>query len=312
MLSEEGKRKVEQSFGFAAQMAEFFGVKKIARYSAPEIGCVYAFEMSDNTVKIGVTRDPDKRVKNVKCAVYLEVKRTHVTGYAPLKFMRKIERRCHEAFDIHRVRGEYFDITFEEAVAELEKYAEEISNVMHTADQNFIDEFNYYEELREKYFPSNNVAEISHEPSDTPAKKTRKVSSTACVYAMLMSNGTVKIGHSVNVNKSRSNIQSKYKLTVEKIYSSTPIPRKIARSIEKAWHNFYSPCKVEGEFFSAKFEEVCRLIDTFVKHDEGLPLVTDVERADKILKIAEKINDNAKKQVLLLKAADIFVGESSD
>ena len=149
-----------------------------------------------------------------------------------------------------------------------------------------------------------------------PAKKSRKLSPKACVYAMLMSDGTVKIGYSGNVTNRRSNIQSKSELAVEKVYSSAPIPRKIARAIEKACHNFYSTSKMEGEFFSVKFEEVCRLIDTFIKHDEDLPLVTDFERADKVLEIVKMttdLPDNKKEEkTLLIKAANIFVGETFD
>ena len=39
--------------------------------------------------------------------------------------MTKLERRCHSTFAGRQVRGEYFDITFEEACAELDRHADE-------------------------------------------------------------------------------------------------------------------------------------------------------------------------------------------
>ena len=110
----------------------------------PKIGCVYAAEMSDNTTKIGVSQDADRRIKEIKQQVYLDVKRVHHTDYAPFDFMTKLEKTCHAAFADRRVRGEFFDISFEEAVAELDSHAEEIIAVRKAADEKLLDEINFF------------------------------------------------------------------------------------------------------------------------------------------------------------------------
>lgn len=111
---------------------------------APPLACVYAFEMSDDTIKIGVTQDVEERVKSVSRAKCQDVLRIYSTELAPLDFMRIIEARCHATFEDRRERGEYFAITFEEAVAELDKYAEEIAAALHKADRIYLDEVDYY------------------------------------------------------------------------------------------------------------------------------------------------------------------------
>ena len=110
----------------------------------PQLACVYAAEMSDNTVKIGVSINPDERVQQVASAVYLEVQRVHHTDFAPRSFMYDIEKRCHAKFADRCVRGEFFNITFEEAVDELNSHADEIVAALAKADQRYSDEINYF------------------------------------------------------------------------------------------------------------------------------------------------------------------------
>ena len=123
--------------------------------------------MSDNTVKIGVTRNLENRIKEVSGAVYLDVLNVHSTGFAPFGFMRTIESRCHAAFSDKRVRGEFFDITFAEACAELDSHAEEIAAALKKADEDFIAELSYWEELTapyktmKSYFGNKKVMRIS-------------------------------------------------------------------------------------------------------------------------------------------------------
>jgi len=111
---------------------------------APTLACVYAFEMGDSTVKIGVTQDVEDRAKNVSRAKCQDILRVHNTPFAPYRFMTKLEKRCHAAFADRRVRGEYFNITFEEACAELDSHADEIADALYDADQQFLDRIDYY------------------------------------------------------------------------------------------------------------------------------------------------------------------------
>lgn len=87
----------------------------------------------------------------------------------------------------------------------------------------------------------------------------------ACVYVALMSNGTVKIGQSNNVGKRLSNVKSQYKLSVVKEFHTPFMARKAARLIEQVCHEIFSPSKIDGEFFSVKFETACAVIDSFAK-----------------------------------------------
>ena len=153
-------------------------------------------------------------------------------------------------------------------------------------------------------------------PADLPSpsiveKVSRPLSPTACVYALLMSNGTVKIGHSGNVKKRVSCIESKHGLTVEKIYHTPFISREIARLIEKACHNIFSPSKVDGEFFSIKFESACAEIDTFVKFVEALPLVSNFERGKVLVELAISLKDSQTKEYIAINATNLIVGQCS-
>ncbi len=58
--------------------------------------------------------------------------------------MTKLERRCHSTFAGRQVRGEYFDITFEEACAELDRHADEIADALKVADEKLLDQINFY------------------------------------------------------------------------------------------------------------------------------------------------------------------------
>ena len=131
--------------------------------SPPQLACVYAFDMSDATVKIGVTTNVGERVKSVSRAVYLEVTRIHNTPLAPLDFMRVIEARCHAAFFGRCERGEFFNITFEEAVAELDKHADEIADAFHAADKKYLDKVIYF---HEEFLPQYNNAKKVKPPVD--------------------------------------------------------------------------------------------------------------------------------------------------
>lgn len=110
----------------------------------PKIGCVYAFEMDDDTVKIGVTQDADRRKIEVAHAKSRDVLRACHTEYAPYSFMTRLERRCQAAFADRRVRGEYFNITFEEARAELDRHAPEVAEALREADRYLLDTIDFY------------------------------------------------------------------------------------------------------------------------------------------------------------------------
>lgn len=139
MLTDEDRKNLMNKFW---QEANFFG-HPFRPYS-PKIGQVYAFEMSDNTVKIGATNKSEKRIHEVEQKVYLKVLRWHFTDFAPYELITKTELHCHAKFDDRRVRGEFFDISFEEACAELDRYNETFNAALKAADEKLFDEVNFY------------------------------------------------------------------------------------------------------------------------------------------------------------------------
>ena len=93
----------------------------------PQMTCIYALEMNNKTVKIGKTRNFERRMNTIASSSGLEVVNYYHTEYVHHTIAAKIERACHETFDTFRIKGEFFDITFKEACAELDKYADEIT-----------------------------------------------------------------------------------------------------------------------------------------------------------------------------------------
>ena len=67
-----------------------------------------------------------------------KVQRVHYTNFAPRSFMYGIESQCHAIFADCCARSEFFNITFEEAVAELDSHADEIATALAKADQRYL------------------------------------------------------------------------------------------------------------------------------------------------------------------------------
>ena len=139
-----------------------FGDSKLVPPTKPVYACVYAFEMSDNTVKIGVTRDVQKRIRSVEASVYLKVMNVYHTDFAPFGFMRFIERACHKVFEKKRVRSEYFAITFDEACTELDRHANEIVAKHEKAEATFLAELECFRRLKTMYSEEENLR-MTHE-----------------------------------------------------------------------------------------------------------------------------------------------------
>ena len=64
MLNDQEKRDLKRKW---LTTAEFFHCSP-PKPSPPKLGCVYAFEMGDSTVKIGVSEDADRRKGEVQNA----------------------------------------------------------------------------------------------------------------------------------------------------------------------------------------------------------------------------------------------------
>ena len=128
-----------------------------------------------------------------------------------------------------------------------------------------------------------------------PAKNPNRVAgqkSPARVYVFKLIDGTVlivKIGQSKDVDARKVAIERKTKLTVEKIYKTSLLPRNVARVIERASHKFFSPFRLNGEFFSADYDTACRFIDALEEVTTKLSQISYFECAEKLLQIANRL-----------------------
>ena len=112
---------------------------------------------------------------------------------------------------------------------------------------------------------------FGNEPA--PAKNARSEAQkrAAVVYVLLLSNGLIKIGHSGKICARIAEIERQTKSKIVDVCISLLMPRDIARQIERLCLKKFSSRRIEGEFFSVSFEEVCAAVDTFAKNLYVLP-----------------------------------------
>lgn len=132
----------------------------------------------------------------------------------------------------------------------------------------------------------------------------------SAVYVARVDNNAVKIGQSYDVEKRKSSLKSQCKLTLGETYQTSLMPRKVSRAIEKACHTIFSSSKIGSEIFSVDFEMACNVVRAFEKFVITFPQISDFERGEKLLKIADMIDSSPEKQALLIGAAELFVGKN--
>ena len=76
---------------------------------------VYVLEMENNTVKIGMTKDIERRIKQLRGICGVKIKREWHTDTIPRKYAHMVEHLCHDEFKEQRTLGEYFNVAFDEA-----------------------------------------------------------------------------------------------------------------------------------------------------------------------------------------------------
>ena len=118
------------------------------------------------------------------------------------------------------------------------------------------------------------------------AKDTQRLNTR--VYAFLMNDNSVKIGYTDRLCPRISEIKREKNSAVKDIYFSPFMSRENARLVEWACQEKFSSRRVEGEFFSVKFEEVCAAIDSFVKMVAAPAINSDLKRGGKIFKVAKR------------------------
>ena len=78
-----------------------------------------------------------------------------------------------------------------------------------------------------------------------------------CVYAHLMSNGTVKIGKATNFEERAKVISYGSGLEILDSYHTEYVIASVAAEIETACHKTFATYRTKGEYFKISFEEAC-------------------------------------------------------
>lgn len=76
---------------------------------------VYVLQMSNNTVKIGVSQDITQRKKTIKGHSGLNILMQWCTELIPRRIAYKVEALSHKELAEHKTQGEFFDIPFDDA-----------------------------------------------------------------------------------------------------------------------------------------------------------------------------------------------------
>lgn len=132
----------------------------------------------------------------------------------------------------------------------------------------------------------------------------------ACVYVLRLSNGTVKIGVTADVLERARTIERQSGFKVERVYNSSPVNRDLALDVEKALHIKFANQRLEGEFFSVTFEGACRemercLAERHIFEPLALP---DADLADKLLAVADRMQNPDAKDKILIRVANLLIG----
>lgn len=80
---------------------------------------LYVLEFSNKTVKIGITKEKEKRMKAISSASGMDITRSYFTE--KIDNVQNLETELHRYFKDKRLNGEFFDIDFDVAVSEVKK-----------------------------------------------------------------------------------------------------------------------------------------------------------------------------------------------
>lgn len=80
---------------------------------------LYVLEFTNGTVKIGITKEKERRMKAISSASGMDITRNFFTE--KIDNVQDLETELHRYFKNKRLNGEFFDVSFEEAVEEVKK-----------------------------------------------------------------------------------------------------------------------------------------------------------------------------------------------
>ncbi|MBR3498743.1 MAG: ORF6N domain-containing protein [Selenomonadaceae bacterium] len=172
-----------------------------------------------------------------------------------------------------------------------------------------------FEQLEDCYFSRHSsVLTAAPEPAQLKSsKRSEGQLSPAYVYVLLMSNNLVlltKLGQSKNIRKRIAQIKRETGLTVKKIYFTPLMPRDKARLIEGLCKEEFSAQRIKGEFFSAKFDDVCAAVNRFMEMAFAtVPQVSVFERAEKIFALVNAMPEGHERKQMLLTFTKLIADE---
>lgn len=111
-------------YAFMTAAVELMKAKTLEDVTKPSLKnkYLYVLEFPNGTVKIGITKEKGKRMKAISSASGMDITRSYFTG--KIDNVQNLEAELHRHFKDKRLNGEFFDVDFESAVAEVEKRAD--------------------------------------------------------------------------------------------------------------------------------------------------------------------------------------------
>ena len=93
----------------------FLECLELSKSIKPPQCVVYVLELKNNTVKIGVTQNIERRKSELQRQSGLEICREWHTDLLDRNIAYKVETLCHDEFKEQRGIGEYFTVPFDDA-----------------------------------------------------------------------------------------------------------------------------------------------------------------------------------------------------
>ena len=103
-----------RKYGFYCEKPPVAEPVKKVRKPLPEYAVVYAARLSNNLVKVGLTTDFNRRIKEVRKETGQDVEAIVTTGNQPLGDARKLESTVKAKFFDKNRGGELYDVPFEQ------------------------------------------------------------------------------------------------------------------------------------------------------------------------------------------------------
>ena len=185
--------------------------------------------------------------------------------------------------------------------------------VRHCKSINTPEAWEVFDELEKNYFSQKTSAPEIPAPA---VKKFSRLFINVCVYVLLMSDDTVKVGYTKRFCKRISEIKSQFKLSVKGNHITPFMSCEKAQIVERCFKEIYSSQRVKGEIFSVDFDSACKIVNHFVELVSVPEIVSEIERAEKLLEMVNTLKtlsaNQALEKALLLQATNIIVGKKFD